>query len=128
MRRLRNTQSRRTAVRSGRPGSGAAAAAAAVLAAVPFTAAWLSAGAASATSTASAGGPAHPAKMAAAGEPYTCTPNGPPGSQTIYGTFGDASVLGWTGNPRRPSPAWAAASSWTPAPPMRVRAAAAPPP
>ncbi len=31
-------------------------------------------------------------------EPYTCAPNGPAGSQTIYGTFGDASVIGWTGN------------------------------
>ncbi len=30
--------------------------------------------------------------------PYNCAPNGPAGNQTIYGTFGDASVLGWTGN------------------------------
>ena len=30
--------------------------------------------------------------------PYNCAANGPAGSQTIYGTFGDASVLGWTGN------------------------------
>jgi len=30
--------------------------------------------------------------------PYSCAPNGPAGNQTIYGTFGDASVLGWTGN------------------------------
>jgi len=30
--------------------------------------------------------------------PYSCAPNGPAGSQTVYGTFGDASVLGWTGN------------------------------
>jgi hypothetical protein len=30
--------------------------------------------------------------------PYSCAPNGPAGSQTIYGTFGDASVIGWTGN------------------------------
>ena len=29
--------------------------------------------------------------QAAAGEPYSCAANGPPGSQTIYGTFGDAS-------------------------------------
>src|ERR1700727_2142617 len=36
--------------------------------------------------------------QAAAGEPYSCAPNGPAGSQTIYGTFGDASVIGWTGN------------------------------
>ncbi len=31
-------------------------------------------------------------------EPYSCAPNGPAGSQTIYGTFGDAGVIGWTGN------------------------------
>ena len=31
-------------------------------------------------------------------EPYSCAPNGPAGSQTIFGTFGDASVIGWTGN------------------------------
>jgi hypothetical protein len=30
--------------------------------------------------------------------PYSCAPNGPAGSQMIYGTFGDASVIGWTGN------------------------------
>jgi len=30
--------------------------------------------------------------------PYGCAPNGPAGKQTVYGTFGDASVLGWTGN------------------------------
>src|ERR1700735_5416691 len=30
--------------------------------------------------------------------PYSCAPNGPAVSQTIYGTFGDASVIGWTGN------------------------------
>jgi hypothetical protein len=35
---------------------------------------------------------------AAKGAPYSCAPNGPPGSQTIYGTFGDAGVIGWTGN------------------------------
>jgi hypothetical protein len=34
----------------------------------------------------------------AANTPYGCQPNGPAGSQTIYGTFGDASVIGWTGN------------------------------
>ena len=33
-----------------------------------------------------------------AAPPYSCAPNGPAGSQTIYGTFGDASVIGWTGN------------------------------
>ncbi len=31
-------------------------------------------------------------------EPYSCAPNGPAGNQTIYGTFGDAGVIGWTGN------------------------------
>jgi hypothetical protein len=30
--------------------------------------------------------------------PYNCAPNGPAGDQTVYGTFGDASVIGWTGN------------------------------
>jgi hypothetical protein len=30
--------------------------------------------------------------------PYSCAPNGPAGNQTIYGTFGDAGVIGWTGN------------------------------
>ena len=35
---------------------------------------------------------------ATAAPPYSCTPNGPAGNQTVYGTFGDASVLGWTGN------------------------------
>ena len=33
-----------------------------------------------------------------AAPPYSCAPNGPTGNQTVYGTFGDASVLGWTGN------------------------------
>jgi hypothetical protein len=35
---------------------------------------------------------------AAAAEPYNCSPNGPAGSQTVYGTFGDAGVIGWAGN------------------------------
>ncbi len=30
--------------------------------------------------------------------PYSCAPNGPTGSQTVYGTFGDAGVIGWAGN------------------------------
>ena len=30
--------------------------------------------------------------------PYNCSPNGPAGSQTVYGTFGDAGVIGWEGN------------------------------
>jgi hypothetical protein len=41
--------------------------------------------------------PAAPAGAPAAAL-YSCAPNGPAGSQTIYGTFGDASVIGWTGN------------------------------
>src|SRR5271169_6457647 len=35
---------------------------------------------------------------AAAAAPYPCVPNGPAGSQTVYGTYGDASVIGWAGN------------------------------
>ena len=35
---------------------------------------------------------------AAAAPPYNCAPNGPAGSQVVYGTFGDASVIGWAGN------------------------------
>jgi hypothetical protein len=30
--------------------------------------------------------------------PYSCAPNGPAGAQMIYGTFGDAGVIGWAGN------------------------------
>ncbi len=50
-----------------------------------------------------AGTGALPAAQAASaasvtGPPYSCAPNGPAGNQTVYGTFGDASVLGWTGN------------------------------
>jgi hypothetical protein len=30
--------------------------------------------------------------------PYPCAPNGPAGGQTIYGTFGDAGLIGWAGN------------------------------
>jgi hypothetical protein len=39
---------------------------------------------------------AAPASTLAA--PYNCAPNGPAGDQMIYGTFGDASVIGWAGN------------------------------
>ena len=39
-----------------------------------------------------------PAVASAAAPPYSCAANGPAGSQTVYGTFGDASVLGWAGN------------------------------
>ena len=42
-----------------------------------------------AVGTASAA-PAAPATAA----PYSCAPNGPAGNQMIYGTFGDASVIG----------------------------------
>jgi len=38
------------------------------------------------------------ASTATTAEPYNCAPNGPAGSQTVYGTFGDASVIGWAGN------------------------------
>ncbi|HEY7012228.1 MAG TPA: hypothetical protein VH480_05715 [Streptosporangiaceae bacterium] len=55
------------------------------------------AGGALAAGAASAAGAAGTAAAAAA-PPYSCAPNGPPGSQTIYGTFGDASVIGWAGN------------------------------
>ena len=40
---------------------------------------------------------AAPAALATAA-PYSCAPNGPAGNQMIYGTFGDASVIGWAGN------------------------------
>src|SRR3984957_18704158 len=43
-------------------------------------------------------GPAPAANAATAAPPYNCSPNGPAGSQTVYGTFGDASVIGWAGN------------------------------
>src|SRR6185437_969379 len=36
--------------------------------------------------------------VAVTAPPYNCSPNGPPGSQTVYGTFGDAGVIGWAGN------------------------------
>ena len=45
---------------------------------------------ASTTSTAAAAATTAP--------PYSCAPNGPAGSQTVYGTFGDASAIGWAGN------------------------------
>src|SRR5580704_10478897 len=45
-----------------------------------------------------AGGAATAATAAAAAPPYNCSPNGPAGSQTVYGTYGDASVIGWAGN------------------------------
>ncbi len=38
------------------------------------------------------------ASTATTAPPYNCAPNGPAGSQTVYGTFGDASVIGWAGN------------------------------
>ncbi|MGP0026541.1 MAG: hypothetical protein ACLPKE_24775 [Streptosporangiaceae bacterium] len=59
----------------------------AVAAAVSLGGLAFSSGAASAASAASVTAP-----------PYSCAPNGPAGSQTVYGTFGDASVIGWAGN------------------------------
>ncbi len=44
-----------------------------------------------------AGAPPAAAATATAA-PYSCAPNGPAGGQTVYGTFGDASVIGWAGN------------------------------
>jgi hypothetical protein len=41
---------------------------------------------------------ASPSPVSPTTDPYSCAPNGPAGSQTIYGTFGDAGVIGWTGN------------------------------
>jgi hypothetical protein len=41
---------------------------------------------------------AAPARAAGTAPPYPCVPNGPAGSQTVYGTFGDASAIGWAGN------------------------------
>ena len=38
------------------------------------------------------------ASAAVTAPPYNCSPNGPAGSQTVYGTFGDAGVIGWAGN------------------------------
>ncbi len=40
---------------------------------------------------------AAPAAVATAA-PYSCAANGPAGAQMIYGTFGDAGVIGWAGN------------------------------
>jgi hypothetical protein len=59
----------------------------AVAAAVSLGGLAFSSGAASAASAASVTAP-----------PYSCAPNGPAGSQTVYDTFGDASVIGWAGN------------------------------
>src|ERR1700683_1633930 len=47
---------------------------------------------------AAASGAAASGAAAVAAPPYNCAPNGPAGNQTIYGTFGDASVIGWTGD------------------------------
>ena len=38
------------------------------------------------------------AAASAPAPPYSCAPNGPAGNQTVYGTFGDASAIGWAGN------------------------------
>jgi hypothetical protein len=47
------------------------------------------------------GGPAVSALAATAtavAAPYNCAANGPAGAQMVYGTFGDAGVIGWAGN------------------------------
>src|SRR5450432_595016 len=49
-------------------------------------------------SVATTGAPTATSTAPPTAPPYNCAPNGPAGSQTIYGTFGDASVIGWTGN------------------------------
>ena len=54
--------------------------------------------AAAGAGTAQRGGAAAATAATATAPPYSCAPNGPAGSQTIYGTFGDASVIGWAGN------------------------------
>ena len=58
----------------------------------------LAAGAATALPAVAATGAAKAATATATSEPYQCVPNGPTGGQTVYGTFGDASVIGWAGN------------------------------
>ena len=55
----------------------------------------LAAGAATALPAVAASGAT---TAAATSEPYQCVPNGPAGGQTVYGTYGDASVIGWAGN------------------------------
>ena len=53
---------------------------------------------AAATAGGSGGSSPRASTVLATVPPYSCAPNGPAGSQTVYGTFGDASVIGWTGN------------------------------
>src|SRR6202012_2177560 len=38
------------------------------------------------------------ATAATTAPPYNCAPNGPAGSQTVYGTYGAARATGWAGN------------------------------
>src|ERR1700748_2354758 len=38
------------------------------------------------------------ATAATTAPPYTCARTGRAGSQTVYGTYGDASAIGWAGN------------------------------
>ncbi len=59
---------------------------------------WAAAGLLASVSLAAGLIPATAGVAATAAPPYSCAPNGPAGSQTVYGTFGDASVLGWAGN------------------------------
>lgn len=51
-----------------------------------------------ANAAATASAPVTQAPSAAGPAVYSCGPNGPAGSQTVYGTFGDAGVIGWAGN------------------------------
>ena len=53
---------------------------------------------AAAAITVAAGAASATPAVAATAAPYSCAPNGPAGSQMIYGTFGDAGVIGWAGN------------------------------
>ena len=48
--------------------------------------------------TGTAAAAATTATAAPTAPPYSCAPNGPTGGQTVYGTFGDASAIGWAGN------------------------------
>jgi hypothetical protein len=78
----------------------AAAGAMSVAAAAPAGAAGATTSARAVTSTVSTSNRSSNVSTASTttAPPYSCAPNGPAGSQTIFGTFGDASVLGWTSN------------------------------
>jgi hypothetical protein len=95
MRRNDENRSARKTARSAPAGlmTVALALAASAALALAGTAAAAASGAAPASDPAAASGSA-----TTTAPPYSCAPNGPAGNQTIYGTFGDASVIGWTGN------------------------------